>query len=137
MNTILTGAIGLVVAFLLATVGIKAEQHGANKVRRQWDAERVEWEQKSAALKQQKQDTYDGASQFKEDSRNDSRIIYRTITKNVPTYVDRPVYSQPCLDADGLRGVNAALTGRLDAEDSAEPDATVPAADAAGGRDRR
>lgn len=37
-------------------------------------------------------------------------IKYRTITKEVEKVVDRPVYTGKCLDDDGVRLANAALT---------------------------
>ena len=39
------------------------------------------------------------------------KTVYRTITKRVKEYVDRPVYRAECWDADGLRDANAALLG--------------------------
>ena len=38
-------------------------------------------------------------------------IKYRTITKEVERVVDRPLYVGVCLDGDGVRLANAALTG--------------------------
>jgi hypothetical protein len=40
-----------------------------------------------------------------------TEIKYRTITKIVEKLVERPVYRDVCFDDDGLRLVNAALTG--------------------------
>ena len=40
-----------------------------------------------------------------------TRVEFRTITKEVEKIVEKPVYRDVCLDADGLRAVNAALTG--------------------------
>ena len=64
-----------------------------------------------------------------ERARSEKQIVYRTITKRVETYVDRPVYQRECLDDDGLRDANAALAGRAGA---GEPTSAVPAAGAAG-----
>jgi hypothetical protein len=122
---------------IVAVVGYQAEAYGENKVRAQWTAERLAWEQENAALKQQKRDVMDAAAQQKEDTRNAERTVYRTIVKNVPTYIDRPVYSQPCMDADGLRDINQALAGRLDATRATHPADAVPAADAARRPNRR
>ena len=38
-------------------------------------------------------------------------IKYRTIVKEIEKVVDRPVYVGVCLDGDGVRLANAALTG--------------------------
>lgn len=66
--------------------------------------------------------------------KSEKQIVYRTITKRVETYIDRPIYLRDAVDDDGLRDINAALAGRAD---PGEPAPAVPAADAAGGQDRR
>ena len=70
-----------------------------------------------------------------EKARAQREIVYRTITKEVDRIVDRPVYLNVCLDDDGLRVINEALTGTPAA--AGEPDAAMPDADAAGRQDRR
>ncbi|MBK7052249.1 MAG: hypothetical protein IPH54_17045, partial [Rhodoferax sp.] len=40
------------------------------------------------------------------------RIEYRTRWRTIETLVDRPVYRNVCLDADGLRELNAAIAGQ-------------------------
>jgi hypothetical protein len=64
-----------------------------------------------------------------ERAKSEKQIVYRTITKRVETYIDRPVYQRECLDDDGLRDANAALAGRAS---SGEPAPAVPAAGAVG-----
>jgi hypothetical protein len=64
-----------------------------------------------------------------------AKVIYRTITRTVDKYIDRPVYRDCKLDADGLRDANAALTGALAAP--AEPDKRMPQPLPAVGRDAR
>lgn len=63
-----------------------------------------------------------------------ARVVYRTITQAVDKYIDRPVYRNVCFDADGVRDVNAALSGTLAA--AGQPDGRVPGSDATRGRDR-
>lgn len=46
-----------------------------------------------------------------EDERKKSKIVYRTITKEVEKIVDRPIYSSQCFDSDGVRLYNDALKG--------------------------
>lgn len=58
-----------------------------------------------------------------------TKVIYKTITKSVDKYIDRPTYRNPCLDADGLRDANAALTGT--ATPPSEHDQPVPRSDPA------
>lgn len=40
-----------------------------------------------------------------------AKVVYKTITQTVDRLVDRPVYRSVCLDADGLRVANEALSG--------------------------
>jgi hypothetical protein len=68
-------------------------------------------------------------------AKNEKEIVYRTITQTVDKIVDRPVYRNVCLDADGLRNINAAAAGH--AADPGQPDAAVPAAGAADGHNGR
>jgi len=69
-------------------------------------------------------------AEYLEKERAKREIIYRTITKKVDRIVDRPVYIRNCLDDDGLRMANEALTGAPAAV--AEPDAAMPSIDAPG-----
>lgn len=57
------------------------------------------------------------------------RVVYRTITKSVDRWRDRPVAHDVCLDHDGVFLANAALRGEAPA--GPQPDPAVPAA---GGR---
>lgn len=62
-------------------------------------------EREQAAIRQ----ANDAATQL-EKAHAKIEIKYRTITKEVEKVVDRPVYIGKCMDDDGLRLVNAALT---------------------------
>lgn len=57
----------------------------------------------------------------------------RVVTRYVDRLVERPGYRNVCLDPDGLRAVNAALTGAPAGPGLAGP--ALPGPDAAGGRD--
>jgi hypothetical protein len=104
---------------------LTSEHYGAKAAKQQqvaaeaYQARTVELNQVSAEL---------------ERARNDRKTVYRTITKRVETYIDRPVYVRECVDDDGLRDINAALSGTAN---PGQPDATLPASGAAGGQDRR
>lgn len=65
--------------------------------------------------------------------RQKSHVVYQTITHEVDHVIDRPVYRSDCLDADGLRLVNAAFAGQ--AASAAVPASAVHAAVAASGND--
>lgn len=71
---------------------------------------------------------YNEASAALEVARNERKIVYRTITKQVDKIVQRDVYHNVCLDDIGVRIINDALAGR--AADPAEPAPALPAADA-------
>ncbi len=43
--------------------------------------------------------------------RENAKVIYQQITVEVDKIVDRPVYRNQCLDADGLRQLGAAVDG--------------------------
>lgn len=68
------------------------------------------------------------ASKKLETHRAESKIKYRTITKTVDRYIDRPIYRNICLDADGLSSVNAALGGPGTV--AGKPDKPMPKPDA-------
>lgn len=59
-----------------------------------------------------------------ERAKSEKQIVYRTITKRVETYIDRPIYLRDAVDDDGLRDINAALAG---ATSASEPAAAMPA----------
>ena len=70
-----------------------------------------------------------------EKTRAQREIIYRTITRQVDKIVDRPIYRADCLDDDGLRITNEALTGAPAA--AGRPAAAVPETRPTGREDRR
>jgi len=63
------------------------------------------------------------ASEGFEHDRNKANIKYRTIIQEVDRVVERPAYSQLCLDDDGLRLLRSAIrsTG-----DPGQPESPVP-----------
>jgi hypothetical protein len=69
-----------------------------------------------------------------ERAKHEKQVVYRTITKRVNTYIDRPIYLRDCADDDGLRDEDAALTRTANPR---KPAAVVPGPDADGGQDRR
>ena len=76
-----------------------------------WDAadkQRIELESKE---RQKQLDRANTASTTFEDKRATNETRYRTVTVTLEKVVDRPVYLQSCLDADGLRILNAQISG--------------------------
>lgn len=106
---------------------MKGREDGAQSVQTKWDkavAEQREREEKQIGLASGKLET--GNAQAK--------VVYRTITQTVDKLVEKPVYRNVCLDDDGLRVANQALTGSLAAPPKS--DKPVPRPPAADGRQR-
>lgn len=75
------------------------------------DKERIENEAKA---KEDNRDRAHDASVSFEEKRTANEIRYRTVTVTVEKLIDRPVYINQCLDADGLRTINEQITGQPD-----------------------
>ncbi|MHB0965554.1 MAG: hypothetical protein ACYC36_03780 [Bellilinea sp.] len=108
----------LALAILVALSAIAAAIYkaGEKSMKAEWDAE-VE-RQRKAEVNQG-----NAASTKLEVGNAESKIVFKTITKRVDKYIDRPVYRNICFDADGLRDANAALIGKATAP--GEPDKPV------------
>lgn len=98
---------GFLILSLMGMIGT-----GVYKVK-QWGYNEAKAECLAAAAKQRKteEDKIGKAAIGLEKDRTKTKIIYRTIEKQVATYIDRPIYRSDCFDADGLRDANAALRG--------------------------
>ena len=75
------------------------------------DKERIENEAKT---KENNKEKAHEASPSYEEKRTANEIRYRTVTVTVEKLIDRPVYINQCLDADGLRTINEQITGQPD-----------------------
>lgn len=123
--------IGAVAVLAIITTGIwKIHHNGYEKGKAEVQAEWNESVDKQAAAELEQSGT---ASQNLETQRVQTRVVYRTITRSVDKYIDRPVYRNICFDDDGMRDANAALRKTAPA-DPAKPDTAVPAADRVGQR---
>ena len=65
--------------------------------------------QHKAYVAEDKRDNAISASVQQGQEKSDAE--YQVIKQRVVKYIDRPVYRNVCLDADGLRDANAALSG--------------------------
>jgi hypothetical protein len=127
MNPIGVGAIAAALAFAIGTgagVKLSADHYAAKEAKKLKDASDA-YEARTEEL--------NAVSAELERAKSEKQVIYRTITKRVQTYIDRPVYLHDCVDDDGLRDINAALAGA----DPGKPAAAVPATDAARRKDGR
>jgi len=112
-------ALGALIAFGLVSYKIYHAGYAA-----------AERECKDAAEKQRAAEAKKGAAASDKKEKQDAKakVVYRTITKTVDKYIDRPVYRNVCFDVDGLRDANAALSGAL--TPAGKPDKRVPKPDA-------
>lgn len=90
------------------------------------DAQRLEVARETH---RQNEHTADQASTGFEKDRGKNELRTRTITVEVEKIVDRPVYRNVCLDADGLRLLNEQIRR---ADDTGQPGDQLPGPDAAG-----
>lgn len=93
------------------------------------DAVRLEWEEANRKQREAEATQGNQAAEKKEQGDAKAKVVYRTITQTVDKIVERPVYRNVCLDDDGLRSANAALSGAI--TPAAQPDQPVPKLDAA------
>ena len=118
----------LALAIMVAIgMGYKAvKDAGRDEVRAEWAEANREQREKEAAQAGK-------AAEKLEAKREKAKVIYRTITKEVDRVVERPVYRNVCLDADGLRLARCAIAGTGAA--ACKPDKPMPGATGALGRD--
>ena len=114
----------LALAVIGSVAGLYAKVHhdgyvqGEAEIQQRWDSAN-----KLSREHELKQGT--SAAQGLEADRATEKIVYRTITQQVGKIVDRPVYRNVCLDADGLRLARCAIRG--EGADSCKPDPALPA----------
>lgn len=89
------------------------------------EKKQAEWSAAAEAQRGREAEQADNAATKLETDNAKSRVVYKTLTQTVDRYIDRPVYRNVCLDADGLRDANAALRGGQGA-DPAKPDKPMP-----------
>lgn len=122
---------GLIALALLATLSLIARaiyNAGAAKCE-------LRHEQAAAAQREKEQQQAHTAGSILEAEDGKAKVVYRSITKTVDRFIDRPVYRNTCLDADGLSSVNSALRGP--SATAGEFDKSLSRPDTVGGRDGR
>lgn len=88
----------------------------------------IKWDKAIADQRDREQAATQAASTKLESGNAKAKVVYRTITQTVDKVVEKPVYRSICLDDDGLRVANEALTGTL--APAAKPDKPMPRPDA-------
>lgn|SRR3990167_1034753 len=119
MSLIVYGLIALAIMGAIGTGVYKVKQWGANEVRQEWsDAnEDARAREVMASI---------NAAKDLSDARVKRRIVIQEVTTYVDKIVERAVYSNVCLDASGLRCLDAAILGQSAA--GCKPDGAMPAA---------
>ena len=84
------------------------------------EKQRIEQEAKE---RQKQLDRAHTASTTFEDKRTTNETRYRTVTVTLEKVVERPVYLQQCVDADGLQQLNAQISRTAD---PGEPSIRMP-----------
>lgn len=108
MDTGIKWLVGLLLAsVLLSGIGFSYKWVYDKGIEHQQNVDIITLEKANKEAK----DKYDKLSQELIDERNKSKVVYRTITKEVEKIVDRPIYRNDCWDNDGLLQYNNALTG--------------------------
>jgi hypothetical protein len=117
MNLLAYGLVALAIIGALSGIGYKIHDAG-------YKAAKLECEEAARKLKaEEEKQAADASSKLEKDNAK-AKVVYRTITKTVDKYIDRPIYRNVCLDADGLRDANAALSGAL--TPAGEPNKPLP-----------
>lgn len=96
---LITAAVAAVLAFGAAWK-VQDWRHDAAELERREDAAEVE------RLRARKADT---AAVSHEEFKERERVVYQVITETVDRIVERPVYRNVCLDADGLAALKQAI----------------------------
>ncbi len=122
---LLYGLLALAILGLISGIAWKIYSAGQTSKQTEWD---------KASMQQAKKETAQSttAATQLEAKNAEAKVVYKTITRTVDKYIDRPVYRAECFDADGLRDANAALVGQAAAPP--KPDYSVPKPDPAGRR---
>jgi hypothetical protein len=124
---------GTAIALVLAFGGgyLKGGEHTANAYQVKIDKLQLD----AAAQLQKTRDAMQAQSneavEMLEKDNARSHTVFRTITQQVDKIIDRPVFRNICLDDDGLRLANAALSGvAAEAPTGPSTGTRVPPADA-------
>lgn len=119
-------SIGLFLVTALGSWHISARYHEAA-----WAHEKAGMLASSETLGKNEAKKANVASDTAEKVNAKDRVVYKTITQSVDKIVDRPIYRNICLDADGLREANSALARTL--PDTGKPNAAMPVVRTVGG----
>lgn len=103
--TLLAYGIGAIVILGMIGTGVY-KIHDAGYQSAKAECERAGAAQREA---ESKQAVEAATGKEKEDAK--AKVVYRTITRSVDKVVEKPIYRNVCLEPDGLRDANVALSG--------------------------
>lgn len=115
---IVLAVLGTLAAIVAGIYG-KGKDVGRAQVKGQWD-------RANAEARKREQEASAKAAKALEAERQKRKVVIRERTVYVDKIVDRPVYRNVCLDADGLRCLGSAIRGESAA--GCKPDKPVPPA---------
>jgi len=116
--------IALAVFFVLWVCQIAYSNHLAGQLKEadaKCFAKIQEIEQKNLKALAAKQDQINKVSSDYEAEKSKQRVKVETVTREVQKIIDRPVYLNRCIDADGLRQINSLIN----TSSASEPDAAM------------
>ena len=119
MNLLLYGVVALGILGMLGGIGYKIRESG-------YDSCKVDWAAAEVVARKAELAASEKAAVELAAERAKRKIVKQKVTTYVDKLVERPVYRNICLDADGLRCVNASLLGESGA--GCKPEGGVPAA---------
>ena len=114
---LLYGVVALAILGTLGTIGYKVRESGK-------DAIRLEWAAANEQARKQEAERSAAAAQALEAERKKRKVVIREVTQYVDKIVDRPIYSNVCIDAAGLSCLESAINGKV--APGCKPDSTVP-----------
>lgn len=106
-SLLMYGLLALAVLGALGGIYEAGSHSGAQDVRNEWATQANNVRKKKLAQAQK-------AAEKKEAGDAKAKVVYRTIYRDVDRIVERPSYSNSCLDPDGLRLARSAIRGELD-----------------------
>ena len=114
-SLLLYGVLALAILGVLSGIGYKVRQSG-------YQAAQLECQQASAKQREAEAQQASQSATGLEVKREKAKVIYRTITQEVDRVVEKPIYHECGIPADGVRLANAALTRQSPAAaESADP----------------
>lgn len=103
--------IGLLAFLLIVCLGLlNSKVSQLNKAQAKYATQIQEIEQEHLKAVADKQNKINKVSADYEQLKSEQRVKVETVTREVQKIIERPVYNNVCIDADGLRNINSLIT---------------------------